>query len=218
MAKKIKKIMVTGSVGQIGSELTLALRERYGAENVVACGRKSPPSPQLKDSGPFEWADVTEPGRMKEVIGRYGIDTIVNMAALLSAVGEKNPQACWDVNMNGTYNILEVAREHEMTKVFVPSSIAVFGPETPRHNTPQDTILKPKTMYGVTKVAAELLCDYYVRRFKLDVRGCRYPAATFSSPAARRTNPSIRCATLPIARRASRAMQSRRPLPGSGRA
>ena len=97
------------------------------------------------------------------------------MAALLSAVGEKKPQLAWDINLNGTFRILEAARENDLARVFCPSSIAVFGPETPRRNTPNDTILKPKTMYGLTKVAGELLCDYYVRRFGLDVRGCRYP-------------------------------------------
>jgi len=175
MAKKIERIMVTGAVGQIGSELTLALRKRHGADNVLATGHRTQPSKTLLESGPFEFINVAKRETIEEAVKKFKIDTIYHMSAILSAVGEKNPQACWDVNMNGTYNILEVAREHEMTKVFVPSSIAVFGPETPRHNTPQDTILKPKTMYGVTKVAAELLCDYYVRRFKLDVRGCRYP-------------------------------------------
>jgi nucleoside-diphosphate-sugar epimerase len=175
MAKKIKKIMVTGSVGQIGSELTLALRERYGAENVVACGRKTAPSPRLKESGPFEWADVTEPGRMKEVIQKYGIDTIVNMAALLSAVGEKNPQLCWSVNVTGLINTLELARELELTQVLCPSSIAVFGAGCPRTNTPNDTVLKPTTMYGVTKVTGELLSDYYYKKFGVDARGLRYP-------------------------------------------
>jgi len=173
--KKIERIMVTGSVGQIGSELTLALRARYGAENVVACGRKTPPSSRLKESGPFEWADVTEPERMKDVIGKYRIDTIVNMAALLSAVGEKNPQACWNVNVTGLINTLELARELELTQVLCPSSIAVFGAGCPRTNTPNDTVLKPATMYGVTKVTGELLCDYYVKRFGVDARGLRYP-------------------------------------------
>lgn len=171
----MKKIMVTGSVGQIGSELTMALRKKYGNDNVLATGHKTQPSAQLRDSGPFEFINVAKRETIEEVVKKYSVDTIYHMSAILSAVGEKNPQLAWDVNMNGTYNILEVAREHEMTRVFVPSSIAAFGPETPQDNTPQETILKPKTMYGVTKVAGELLCDYYVRRFGLDVRGCRYP-------------------------------------------
>jgi nucleoside-diphosphate-sugar epimerase len=175
MAKEMKKIMVTGAVGQIGSELTMALRKKYGSDNVLATGHKTQPKPELRDSGPFEFINVTKRETIEDVIKKYKIDTVYHMSAILSAVGEKNPQLAWDVNMNGTYNILEVVREHEMTRVFVPSSIAAFGPETPRDSTPQETILRPKTMYGVTKVAGELLCDYYVKRFGLDVRGCRYP-------------------------------------------
>lgn len=171
----IKKILVTGSVGQIGSELTMALRKRYGNDNVVACGRKTKPSEILLNSGPFEYIDITQREVVENVIKQYDIDTIYNMAAILSAVGEENPLLCWNVNINGMYNILEIARDYEMTRVFVPSSIAAFGPETPRDNTPQETILKPKTMYGVTKVAGELLGDYYFKRFGLDVRGIRYP-------------------------------------------
>ena len=171
----MKKIMVTGAVGQIGSELTMALRKKYGNDNVIATGHKTQPSPTLRDSGPFEFINVSKRETVDEMIKKFNIDTIYHMSAILSAVGEKNPQLCWDVNMNGTYNILEAAREHNLARIFVPSSIAAFGPETPRVDTPNDTILKPKTMYGVTKVAGELLCDYYVKRFNLDVRGCRYP-------------------------------------------
>ncbi|MBN2603023.1 MAG: NAD-dependent epimerase/dehydratase family protein [Candidatus Thermoplasmatota archaeon] len=176
MAKlETKKILVTGSVGQIGSELTLALRRKYGNDNVVATGRKTKPSEILLNSGPFEFIDITDRKSVEKVVKEYNIDTIYNMAAILSAVGEEKPLLCWDVNINGLYNILEIAREFEMAKVFVPSSIAAFGPETPQENTPQETILKPKTMYGVTKVAGELLGDYYFKRFGLDVRGVRYP-------------------------------------------
>jgi len=175
MSKEMKKIMVTGSAGQIGTELTMVLREKYGYDNVLATGHKTKPKPELRDSGPFEFIDVSRRATIEEVVNKYKIDTIYHMSAILSAVGEKNPHLAWDVNINGTYNILEVAREHDMTRIFIPSSIAVFGPETPRDNTPQETVLKPKTMYGVTKVAGELLCDYYVKRFGLDVRGCRYP-------------------------------------------
>ncbi len=170
-----KKILVTGSVGQIGSELTMALRGKYGNDNVVATGRKTKPSEILLNSGPFEFIDITDRKSVEKVVKEYNIDTMYNMAAILSAVGEEKPLLCWDVNINGLYNILEIAREFEMAKVFVPSSIAVFGPETPRENTPQETVLKPKTMYGVTKVAGELLGDYYFKRFGLDVRGVRYP-------------------------------------------
>ena len=176
MAKKdMKKILVTGAVGQIGSELTMELRKRYGNDNVLATGRKTKPSKTLRDSGPFEFIDITKKETVEKVIKEYDIDTIYNMAAILSAVGEERPIVCWNVNINGMYNILELAHEYEMTRVFVPSSIAAFGPETPRTNTPQETVLKPKTMYGVTKVAGELLGDYYFKRFGLDIRGVRYP-------------------------------------------
>jgi nucleoside-diphosphate-sugar epimerase len=171
----IQRILVLGAVGQIGSELTLALRDKYGADNVVAAGRKTKPSPALRDSGPFTWCDVGDRALLDKTIKEFKIDTIVNMAAILSATGEKNPQACWEINVNGLINTLEAAREHGLVQVLCPSSIAVFGPETPRDNTPQETILKPTTMYGVTKVTGELLCDYYVRRFGVDARGLRYP-------------------------------------------
>ncbi len=170
----MKRIMVTGAVGQIGSELTLALRERYGNENVVACGRKTEPSKKLRDSGPFEWADCTQPDRLQQVVKKYNIDTIYHLAAILSAVAEAKPQLAWDVNINGLYNVLELARENDCA-VFTPSSIGAFGPGTPLDDTPQDTVQRPNTMYGVTKVSGELLCDYYHKRFGVDARGVRYP-------------------------------------------
>ncbi len=170
----MKRILVTGSVGQIGSELTIVLRERYGAENVVAGGRKTKPSPELRDSGPFEVVDCTDVEAVEAVVKKYQIGTIYHLAALLSAVAEANPQLAWKVNVDGLYHVLEVAREHQCA-VFVPSSIGAFGPSTPQDNTPQDTIQRPNTMYGVTKVAGELLCDYYYKRFGVDVRGVRYP-------------------------------------------
>jgi len=173
--KKIKKIIVTGSVGQIGSELTLVLREKYGAENVVACGRKSKPSDKLLESGPFEWVDVSDPEKLADICKKHHIDTIVNMAAILSATGEKNPQLCWNVNIDGLINCLEIARDQDMTQVLCPSSIAVFGPGCPLEDTPNDTVLKPTTMYGVSKVCGELVCDYYVKRYGVDARGLRYP-------------------------------------------
>ncbi len=173
--REMKRILVTGACGQIGSELTLALREKYGGENVVAAGHRTPPGPALRDSGPFEFVDVTNRAELEAVVRKYNIDTIYHMAAILSATGEKNPHLAWNVNINGLYNVLEVAREHQMVRVFVPSSIAVFGPETPRDLAPQETVLRPTTMYGLTKVTGELLGNYYVRRFGLDVRGMRYP-------------------------------------------
>ncbi|MBN1954950.1 MAG: NAD-dependent epimerase/dehydratase family protein [Anaerolineae bacterium] len=173
----MNKILVTGACGQIGSELTVALRKRYGGENVVAVGRMTEPTiPELRETGPFHmFVDVTERSVLEMVVKKYNIDTIYHMAAILSAAGEQHPQLAWNVNMNGLYNVLEVARERDMVRLFCPSSIAVFGPETPQHDTPQETVLLPKTMYGVTKVAGELLCNYHVQRFGLDVRGVRYP-------------------------------------------
>lgn len=173
--KEIKKILVTGSVGQIGSELTLALRERYGAENVIATGRKTKPSKALEESGPFHFINVTDINSVEEIVKKYNIDTIFHMAAILSAVGEGNPQLCWDVNMNGTINLLELGIKYNMARLVIPSSIAVWGAGVPLDNTPQESVLRPTTMYGVTKVSGEILCDYYVRKFGLDIRGLRYP-------------------------------------------
>ena len=171
----MKRILVTGATGQIGSELVPELRRIYGGENVVVGVHRRPPSEDLKESGPFEKVDVTDKESIEKAVEKYDIDTIYHMAAVLSAVGEKDPWVAWDVNMNGTYNVLEIAREHDVFRVFHPSSIAVFGPETPRENTPQETVLKPRTMYGLTKVANELLDNYYFEKFGLDVRGVRYP-------------------------------------------
>lgn len=178
--KNMKKILVTGATGQIGSELTIELRRRYGGDNVIAAGHRRKPSEKLVSSGPFEYIDVADRESIEKVVKKYGINTIYHLAAVLSAVGEEKPQLAWKVNMDGLYNVLEVAREHNIVRVFWPSSIAVFGPETPRVNTPQDTVLIPRTMYGVTKVAGELLCNYYFLRFDLDVRSVRYPGITSS--------------------------------------
>jgi nucleoside-diphosphate-sugar epimerase len=175
LRRSMKNILVTGATGQIGSELTIELRNKYGNDNVIAAGHKRKPGEKLLKSGPFEYFDVTDKENIKKVIERYDIDTIYHLAAVLSAVGEKNPQLAWDVNVDGLYSVLEVARECGLFRVFWPSSIAVFGPEAPRVNTPQDTVLIPRTMYGVTKVAGELLCNYYFLRFGVDVRSVRYP-------------------------------------------
>ena len=173
--KKMTRILVTGSTGQIGSELTIALRERYGSENVVAAGHKRAPSEALLKSGPYVIVETSDRKQLEEVIKNNKIDTIYHLASILSAAGEKNPQLAWDVNMGGLYNVLETARELQLPRVFWPSSIAVFGPETPRDNTPQNTIMIPTTVYGVSKVAGELLCNYYFTRFGVDVRSLRYP-------------------------------------------
>jgi nucleoside-diphosphate-sugar epimerase len=170
----MKRILVTGACGQIGSELTLALRKRYGVDNVVATGHTTKPSDTLYNSGPFHFIDCTDIKTVVEVMNKYRLDTIYHLAARLSAVAEANPQQAWVVNINGLYNMLEIAREYKCA-IFVPSSIGAFGPNTPHDNTPQDTIQRPNTMYGVTKVAGELLCDYYFKRFDVDTRGVRFP-------------------------------------------
>lgn len=175
MTESVRKILVTGAVGQIGSELTPALRERHGAKNVVAAGHRTQPTEALRESGPYETVDVTNRASLERVVDHYAIDTIYHLAAILSAAGEQNPGLAWSVNIDGLHNVLEIARERRLKQVFVPSSIAAFGPDTPRDRTPQETILRPTTIYGVTKVAGELLGDYYARRYGLDVRGLRYP-------------------------------------------
>ena len=167
------KILVTGAAGQIGSELVPALRERYGTDQVIASDIRMPVE-QTSTSGPFEYVDCTRLRQVQDVVRRYDIGTIYHLASLLSAVAEAKPQVAWDINMGGLYRILEVARQHRCA-VFVPSSIGAFGPTTPRDQTPQDTVQRPTTMYGVSKVAGELLCDYYALRFGLDTRGLRLP-------------------------------------------
>ncbi len=167
-----KKILVTGALGQIGSELVPALEARYGAERVVASDIRIPPAGAYH--GTFEQVDCTQPLAIQDVVRRHDIGTVYHMAALLSAVAEERPQIAWSVNLGGLYNVLEVARQNGAS-VFCPSSIGAFGPSTPRDQTPQTTIQRPNTMYGVTKVASELLCDYYAERFELDARGLRLP-------------------------------------------
>jgi nucleoside-diphosphate-sugar epimerase len=164
---------VTGAGGQIGSELVPYLRERYGALNVLATDLRTP-SPELMDGGPFQILDATDPRAVGGATVRHRADTIYHLAAILSAVGERDPRLAYHVNMDGVHSVLEVAREQRCA-VFVPSSIAAFGPSTPPDPTPQDTIQRPTSIYGVTKVAGELLCDYYHLRFDVDTRGVRYP-------------------------------------------
>jgi nucleoside-diphosphate-sugar epimerase len=169
------RYLVIGALGQIGSELTMELRRRHGDANVVASDIRSPQAGPLRDSGPFMLCDAVDEKAVHDIVALHNIDVIVHLAAILSARGEQDPALCWMVNMRGLRNVLEVAREAKLRQVFCPSSIAVFGPKTPRDNTPQETILEPTTMYGVTKVAGELLCDYYVAKFGMDLRGVRYP-------------------------------------------
>lgn len=173
------RILVTGACGQIGTELTAILRTRHGSDNVVASDIQPVP-PQLAASGPSALLDVTQRDALAAVVQRYRIDTIYHMAAILSATGEEKPRLAWSVNIGGLYNVLEVAREHGVARIYSPSSIAAFGPETPKEGTPQETVLRPTTMYGVTKVAGELLAAYYHRRYGLDVRGIRYPGVISS--------------------------------------
>ena len=170
----MRRVLVTGAAGQIGSELTPELREKFGSEDVVASDIRELSS-EMRDSGPYELLDVTDRDRIRAVVQEYEVDAIFHLAAILSATGERNPQLAWRVNINGLHNVLEVARELKLTRVFHPSSIAVFGPETPREMTPQETVLRPRTIYGITKVTGELLGDYYYNKYGVDVRGIRFP-------------------------------------------
>lgn len=169
----MRRILVTGAAGQIGSELVPALRERYGESNVVATDIRRAEG-GLVESGPFELLDCTDGHALDDAVRRHRVDTIYHLAALLSATAERDPRLAYDINMGGLVAVLEVARAHGCA-VFTPSSIAAFGPTTPSDPTPQDTIQRPTTIYGVTKVAGELLCDYYHLRFGVDTRGVRYP-------------------------------------------
>ncbi len=169
----MERIIITGALGQIGTELTLKLREKYGEENVLPTDIKAPENEQLKGK-PFEILDVRDMDRLREIAEAFQPDTIMHMAALLSATCEKDPQLAWDINMGGLVNALELARESEL-QFFTPSSIGAFGPSTPKENTPQVTIQRPTTMYGVNKVSGELLCDYYFEKFGVDTRGVRFP-------------------------------------------
>lgn len=171
----MKNVLVIGSSGQIGSELTMKLRKTYRHGRIVAGYIPgAEPKGDLLESGPAEPANVCNAKQIAEIVDKYDIDTIYNLAALLSATAERLPLKAWDIQMNGLLNVLEVAREKHCS-VFTPSSIGSFGPDTPRDNTPQDTIQRPTSMYGVTKVATELLSDYYFHKYGVDTRSVRFP-------------------------------------------
>ncbi|WP_019504660.1 NAD-dependent epimerase/dehydratase family protein [Pleurocapsa sp. PCC 7319] len=169
----MKKILVTGSRGQVGSDLVATLRQQYREIRVVESGRRNF-SDTINQEFIYEVLDVTDSKRLSKIIEQYQVDTIYHLAGVLSAKGEQNPQLCWNVNVNGLRNILEAARSYQL-KVFCPSSIAVFGANTPKFQTPQVTIESPSTIYGITKVTGELLCQYYADRFGVDVRSLRFP-------------------------------------------
>ena len=170
----MKKILVLGAGGQIGSELIVALRSVYGGANVVAADIRMPLTPAIMETGPAEQCDATNARQIADLVKKYQIDSIFNLVAILSATAEKNPLMGWNIGMGALLNCLETAREYNCA-VFTPSSIGAFGPTTPLNGTPQDTIQRPETIYGVTKVSGELLSDYYYRRFGVDTRSVRFP-------------------------------------------
>lgn len=165
--------LVTGATGQIGSELLPALAEVYGADHVIAVGHRREPAADMPVAF-YCSLDIRDQAALKKIVAKHQVACIYHLAALLSAVAEARPQLAWDINMNGLINVLEVAREHQCA-VFFPSSIGAFGPNTPKLDTPQDTLQRPSTLYGISKVAGELLCDYYQRRYGVDARGLRFP-------------------------------------------
>ncbi|NOT10721.1 MAG: NAD-dependent epimerase/dehydratase family protein [Methylococcaceae bacterium] len=170
----MKTILVTGATGQIGVELTQALLERYGGDKVIATDYNNQPHNGWPQTSHFFRLDVRDATTLNEIVENYQCDTIFHLASLLSAVAETKPLEAWDININGLLNVLEVARTHRCS-VFFPSSVGAFGPEAPSFDTPQDSLQRPKTLYGITKVSGELLCDYYYHRFGVDTRGLRYP-------------------------------------------
>jgi nucleoside-diphosphate-sugar epimerase len=173
--KSKEKILVIGSSGQIGGELVEGLRVIYGQENVIASDIKDLDKEAAKLVAPYETLNVLNGKRIFEIVQKYEITQIYLLAALLSATAEKNPMFAWDLNMNGLFNVLELAKEGHIKKVYWPSSIAVFGPSTPRKNTPQYTIMEPNTVYGISKQTGERWCEYYFNKYKVDVRSLRYP-------------------------------------------
>ena len=166
--------LVLGACGQIGTELTLNLREKYGKDTVLATDIKEPSLIELKE-GPFEILDVSDTNRLREICEKHNVDTVYHLVAMLSAKGEKFPTKAWDLNMRSLLNLLELAKGKVIEKIFWPSSIAVFGPTTPKQNTPQQTVMEPSTVYGISKLAGERWCEYYFNKYNVDVRSIRYP-------------------------------------------
>ncbi|MGN7515576.1 MAG: NAD-dependent epimerase/dehydratase family protein [Allomuricauda sp.] len=169
-----KPILIIGACGQIGTELTFELRSKYGDENVIASDIREG-GEALMQSGPFELLDATNYAAIEDVVMHYEIDEVYLMAAMLSATAEKFPMRAWNLNMNSLFNVLNLAKEKKISKVFWPSSIAVFGPNTPKQNTPQNTIMEPSTVYGISKQSGERWCEYYYKKYGVDVRSVRYP-------------------------------------------
>ena len=169
-----KNILIIGACGQIGTELTLALREKYGNDHVIASDIREG-GESLMASGPFESLDATQYSAIEDVVMHYEIEEVYLMAAMLSATAEKFPMRAWNLNMNSLFNVLNLAKEGKISKVFWPSSIAVFGPNTPKENTPQNTIMEPSTVYGISKQSGERWCEYYYKKYGVDVRSVRYP-------------------------------------------
>jgi nucleoside-diphosphate-sugar epimerase len=168
------KTLIIGSSGQIGTDLALELRKQRGNDNVICSDLKPTSNPELAD-GPFEVIDVMDKNRIEEIIKKYNVKEVYLLAALLSATAEKNPKLGWELNMEGLFNLLNIAKDGLIDKLFWPSSIAVFGPTTPRYNTPQQTVMEPSTVYGISKQAGERWCEYYFNKFGVDVRSIRYP-------------------------------------------
>jgi len=170
----MKKVLVIGSSGQIGTELVLELRKRFGNENVIAADIKEP-NDNVLNSGPFEKLDILNKELLLSIVQKHQITDIYLLAALLSATAEKHPDFAWKLNMDGLFNVLDLAKDKIIEKIFWPSSIAVFGPTTPRDNTPQYTVMEPSTVYGISKLAGERWCEYYFNQYDVDVRSIRYP-------------------------------------------